>query len=216
MKLTEVKLAQLRHLCRSKRVWLFLVLGLLALYVGPLWRCVKWALSEERAFRKPDVAFITTPQKVVDKMLELAEVTEDDLLYDLGCGDARINITAAQQYGCRGIGYDISGARVEASRENVLKHGVEALVQIERADVFTLDLSPATVITLYLLPELNVKLIPQLEKLPPGVRIVSHDFDMKGVIPDQVVTIEDANDPYGDHWLFLWTTPLNKEVLSEE
>jgi hypothetical protein len=83
-------------------------------------------------------------------------------------------------------------------------------VRIEQRDVFTLDLSPASVVTLYLLPSLNVKLIPQLEKLKPGCRIVSHDFDMKGVKPDQVITLDANGDPYGDHTIYLWTTPLKR------
>jgi len=172
--------------------------------------------SRKKTFRKPDVVFVPTPQKVVDRMLELAEVKEDDLLYDLGCGNGIIVVTAAQKYGCRCVGYDISAKRVRESRANVTKNGVENLVNIERADVFTLDLSAADVITLYLLPQLNVKLIPQLERLRPGVRVVSHDFDMEGVTPDQVITIEDPEDAYGDHTLYLWTTPLKREAAKDE
>ncbi|UCC96713.1 MAG: class I SAM-dependent methyltransferase, partial [Phycisphaerales bacterium] len=134
--------------------------------------------SVTKASRKPDVIFVPTPQEVVDKMLELAQVKKDDLVYDLGCGDGRIVVTAAQKYGCRGVGYDIAPKRVRESRQNVKKNNVGHLVRIEQADIFTLDLSKANVITLYLLPSLNVKLIPQLEKLRPGSRIVSHDFDM--------------------------------------
>ncbi|MFC1653050.1 SAM-dependent methyltransferase [Planctomycetota bacterium] len=167
--------------------------------------------SGKKTFRKPDVIFVPTPKQVVDRMLELAQVKKDDLVYDLGCGDGRIVVTAAQKYGCRGKGFDISATRVKESLENVAKNGVGNLVSIERADIFTLDLRPADVITLYLLPSLNVKLIPQLDKLGPGVRIVSHDFDMEGVKPDQVITIEDSDDEYGDHTIYLWTTPLNKE-----
>jgi hypothetical protein len=167
--------------------------------------------SNKKNFRRPDVIFVPTPQKVVDRMLELAEVKKDDLVYDLGCGDGRIVVTAARKFGCRGVGFDIAAKRVEESLENVTSHGVGNLVRIERADIFTLDLRPADVITLYLLPSLNVKLIPQLDKLRPGVRIVSHDFDMKGVKPDKIITIEDTEDEYGDHTIYLWTTPLNKE-----
>jgi hypothetical protein len=167
--------------------------------------------SAKKAFRKPDVIFVPTPQKVVDRMLELAQVKKDDLVYDLGCGNAIIVATAAQKYGCRCVGYDISAKRVKESLVTVQENGVEHLVSIERADIFTLDLSPANVITLYLLPDLNVKLIPQLDKLKPGVRIVSHDFDMAGVTPDETITIEDEEDEYGDHTVYLWTTPLNKE-----
>jgi hypothetical protein len=160
--------------------------------------------------RRPDVIFVPTPPEVVAKMLELAQVKKDDLLYDLGCGDGRIVVTAAKTYGCRAVGYDISPVRVKESRENVAKNDVGHLASIEQEDIFTLDLSKANVITLYLLPSLNVKLIPQLEKLKPGCRIVSHDFDMEGVTPDQVVTVT-AGDSYGEHTVYLWTTPLKKE-----
>ena len=159
--------------------------------------------------RRPDVIFVPTPPEVVDKMLELAQVTKDDLVYDLGCGDGRIVVTAAKKYGCQAIGYDIDPQRVKESRENVQKNSVGHLVRIEHRDIFTLDLSEANVITLYLLPELNVKLIPQLDKLKPGSRIVSHDFDMKGVKPDEVVRITSDQRGAG-HTVYLWTTPLKK------
>jgi len=97
----------------------------------------------------------------------------------------------------------------------VKENGVGDLVKIEQKDIFTLDLSEANVITLYLLPSLNVKLIPQLEKLKPGSRIVSHDFDMKGVKPDQVVELK-SEDGYSQHTVYLWTTPLKKEASSTE
>ncbi|KPK36140.1 MAG: hypothetical protein AMJ65_16610 [Phycisphaerae bacterium SG8_4] len=169
-----------------------------------------------QTLREPDVIYVPTPQVVVDKMLELAQVTKDDLLYDLGCGDGRIVVTAAKDYGCRAVGYDIAPKRIKESLANVEKNKVGHLVRIEQKDIFTLDLSKANVVTLYLLPSLNVKLIPQLEKLKPGSRIVSHDFDMEGVKPDKVVTIEDEEDDYGDHTLYLWTTPLNKEDVSDQ
>jgi hypothetical protein len=160
--------------------------------------------------RRPDVVFVPTPQKVVEKMLEMAQVKKDDILYDLGCGDGRIPVTAAQKYGCRAWGFDIDPHRIQESNENVAKNGVGDLVTIRRRDIFTLDLSKADVITLYLLPSLNVKLIPQLEKMKPGCRIVSHDFSMRGVIPDEVVTVE-SDDSGLEHQIYLWTTPLKKE-----
>jgi ribosomal protein L11 methylase PrmA len=116
-------------------------------------------------------------------------------------------ITAAKKYRCRGVGYDIDPERVIDSMNNVKKNNVEDLVRIVQADVFTLDLSEADVITLYLLSELNVKLIPQLKKLKPGSRIVSHTFDMRGVIPDKVITIEDDLSNV-KHTVYLWKTPL--------
>jgi precorrin-6B methylase 2 len=161
--------------------------------------------------QKPDVIFVPTPEEVVDKMLELAKVKEGDVVYDLGCGDGRIVIAAAKKYKAKAIGYDIDPERVKDSKENVKKAGaaVEKLVTIEQKDIFTLDLSGANVITLYLLPELNVKLIPQLEKLKPGSRIVSHAFDMKGVKPKEVVQVKCADGR--ERTVYLWITPLEKE-----
>jgi SAM-dependent methyltransferase len=163
--------------------------------------------------RTPDVIFVPTPQDVVDRMLELAQVSKDDLVYDLGCGDGRIVVTAAKKYGCKAVGYDIDPQRIKESLENVQKNGVGDLVRIERKDIFTLDLSDASVVTLYLLPRLNVKLIPQLEKLKPGSRIVSHDFRMRGVKPDKSVTLTSDEDQ-AEHKIFLWTTPLQKKESS--
>jgi len=168
---------------------------------------IKGQVEEKRT---PDVIFVPTPQDVVEKMLELAEVKKDDLVYDLGCGDGRIVVTAAKTYGCKAVGYDIDPQRVGESLENVEKNNVGHLVRIEQKDIFTLDLSDANVITLYLLPSLNVKLIPQLEKLKPGSRIVSHDFRMRGVKPDRVVTLTSSHDQ-SEHKIYLWTTPLKKK-----
>jgi len=159
--------------------------------------------------RKPNVVYVPTPMVVVDKMLELAQVKQSDVVYDLGCGDGRIVVTAAKRFGCRAYGYDIDPQRVAESLDNVAKEGVGHLVTIEQKDIFTLDLSKADVVTLYLLPSLNVKLIPQLDKLRPGSRIVSHDFDMRGVKPDQVVQVT-SDGVYISHTVYLWTCPLNK------
>lgn len=164
---------------------------------------------------EPDVVYVPTPHDVVTKMLQLAAVTKKDVLYDLGCGDGRIVVMAAKKYGCRAAGFDIAPERVRESRENVKKNKVESLATIRQQDVFTLDLSPASVVTLYLLPELNVRLIPQLEKLKPGSRIVSHDFDMEGVKPDKVVHLK-SNEDNEEHTIYLWTTPLKKEKAKEQ
>jgi hypothetical protein len=167
--------------------------------------------QQAKPARKPDVVFVPTPQDVVDKMLELAQTKKEDLVYDLGCGDGRIVVTAAKTYGCKAVGYDIRPKRVRESVANVEKNNVADLVTIEQKDIFTLDLSEANVVTLYLLPELNVKLIPQLEKLAPGSRIVSHDFDMKGVKPDKVTKMTSAED-HSEHTIYLWTVPLKKKA----
>jgi len=166
----------------------------------------------ESGARKPDIVYVPTPQEVVDKMLELAKVSKDDLLYDLGCGDGRFVVTAAKRYGCRAVGYDISPRRVRESIENVEKNNVGHLVRIEQKDIFTLDLSEADVITLFLLPSLNEKLIPQLDKLKPGSRIVSYRFGMRGVLPDKTVDFTSPQDN-SQHTFYLWTTPLNKVWL---
>ena len=163
--------------------------------------------------KRPDVIFVPTPDDVVAKMLEMADVKKTDLLYDLGCGDGRIVVTAAKKVGCKAKGFDVDPQRIKESLENVKKNKVGNLVKIEQKDIFTLDLSPANVVTLYLLPSLNVKLIPQLEKLKPGSRIVSHDFDMRGVIPDREEKFKDKDG--NSHTVYLWTTPLKKESSAE-
>jgi SAM-dependent methyltransferase len=159
--------------------------------------------------RPPDVLYIPTPEVVVDRMLELARVGRDDVVYDLGCGDGRIVIAAARRFGARAVGFDIDPARVAEARRNVAAAGVERLVSIEQRDVFELDLTPATVVTLYLLPELNVRLLPQLERLRPGARIVSHDFDIAGVAPSQTLALRPH--PGGPaHDIYFFETPLRR------
>lgn len=169
------------------------------------------ATAEEKV---PDIEYVPTPENVVAKMLDVAKPTKNDVVYDLGCGDARIIITAAKKFGAKGIGYDIDPVRVKESRENVKKAGVENLVTIEQKDIFTVDLSPASIVTLYLLPELNVRLIPQLEKLKPGSRIISHDFDMEGAEPEKWWTViaKDHRDKNKDreHYVYFWKTPLKR------
>lgn len=128
--------------------------------------------------RKPDIFYLPTPQPVVDAMLEMAKVTKNDVIYDLGSGDGRIPITAAKMYGARGIGIDIDPERIKEANANAQKEGVTDKVKFLNADIFEYDFSDATVVTLYLLPSLNEKLIPQLKKLKPGTRIVSHAFMM--------------------------------------
>jgi SAM-dependent methyltransferase len=159
--------------------------------------------------RKPDIFYVPTPQPVVDKMLEVVKVTRKDVVYDLGCGDGRIPVTAAKKYGVRAWGFDINPVRVKESLENVEKNNVKDRVTIKLQDIFELDLSKADVITLYLLPQLNVKLIPQLDKLKPGCRIVSHDFNMEGVRPKREMTYTPPGER--EHRIYLWVTPLEKE-----
>ncbi|MBX3261461.1 MAG: methyltransferase domain-containing protein [Labilithrix sp.] len=163
--------------------------------------------------RTPDIEYVPTPENVVDKMLEVANVKKGDVLYDLGCGDGRIVVTAAKKLGIKAYGFDLDPQRIKESKENAKSAGVEHLVTFEQKDIFDVDLSPATVVTLYLLPELNVRLIPQLEKLKPGSRIVSHDFDMEGVTYEKWWTViaKDHQTPRDrEHYVYLWKTPLRK------
>jgi SAM-dependent methyltransferase len=187
---------------------LFLVGLLLAVMASPAFFFLP-LLGQDKTLREPDVIFVPTPQEVVDKMLEMADVRPGEVVYDLGCGDGRIPVTAAKKYGVNAWGFDINPVRVKESLDNVERNNVKKLVTIKLADVFELDLSKADVITLYLLPQLNVKLIPQLDKLKPGCRIVSHDFDMEGVRPKRQITFTPSGGR--EHRIFLWVTPLEKE-----
>jgi SAM-dependent methyltransferase len=167
------------------------------------------AQPQDKPQRTPDVIYVPTPYEVVDKMLELADVRKGEVVYDLGCGDGRIPIAAAKKFGVKTFGWDINPERVKESLENVDKANVKKLVTIQLGDIFELDLSKADVVTLYLLPSLNVKLIPQLEKLKPGCRIVSHDFDMQGVRPKRAITFAPPGER--EHRIYLWETPLERE-----
>ena len=155
------------------------------------------------------VEFVATPHDVVDRMLELAQVGPDDVVYDLGCGDGRIVVAAAKQYGCRAVGFELDRLRVREARENTARAGVADRVTIELKDALTVDLRPATVVTLYLGPELNARLIPQLQQLTPGSRIVSHDFGIKGFPPDKTVRVT-SRETNRDHLIHLWNGPLGE------
>ena len=138
-----------------------------------------FALPQEPQLRKPDVFYVPTPPAVVEAMLKMANVTGTDVVYDLGCGDGRIPITAAQKYGARGIGIDIDPVRIAEAKENAKTAGVADKVTFLNQDLFTSDFKDATVVTLYLLPSLKEKLMPKLQaELKKGTRIVSHAFDM--------------------------------------
>jgi ribosomal protein L11 methylase PrmA len=137
------------------------------------------AQTPAAAARTPDVVYVPTPQAVVDAMLAMAKVKDTDVVYDLGCGDGRIPITAASKHGARGVGIDIDPRRIEEANQNAKAAGVTGKVTFLQQDLFESDIKDATVVTLYLLPSLNLKLMPKLQKeLKPGTRIVSHAFDM--------------------------------------
>ena len=142
--------------------------------------------AQEAPLREPDVHYVPTPQAVVDAMLKMAAVTRTDVVYDLGCGDGRIPITAAARYGARGVGIDIDPRRISEAHENAKLAGVTGRVAFLIQDLFTSDFEDATVVTLYLSPSLNQRLIPKLKaELKPGARIVSHAFDMGPTWPPE-------------------------------
>jgi ribosomal protein L11 methylase PrmA len=157
--------------------------------------------SAQQPLRSPDVIFVPTPQEVVDAMLKLAKVTKNDVVYDLGSGDGRIPITAAKAYGARGVGIDIDPQRIKEATENLKNSGVGDRVKFLNQDLFTTDISEATVVTLYLLPSLNLKLMPKLNKeLKPGTRIVSHAFDMGDWKPEKELDVDGRK-------VYFWTIP---------
>jgi ribosomal protein L11 methylase PrmA len=140
------------------------------------------------AAREPDVIYVPTPQELVEDMLRLADVKRGDVLYDLGSGDGRIPVTAAKKYGIRAVGIDIDPERIREAHANARRRGVAKLVTFRQQDLFTADFREATVVTLYLLPNLNLKLRPQLlQQLRPGTRVVSHQFDMGDWKPDKTL-----------------------------
>ncbi|MBM3340553.1 MAG: class I SAM-dependent methyltransferase [Betaproteobacteria bacterium] len=153
------------------------------------------------AQRTPDVIFVPTAFETVNAMLKLAEVTSKDIVYDLGCGDGRFVVTAAQQFGARGVGIDIDPQRIQEARELAKRTGADNKVRFIEGDLFEADISEATVVTLYLLTRLNIKLRPKLQKeLKPGTRIVSHAFDMGDWTPEKTQNV-------GGSTIYLWRIP---------
>jgi len=160
---------------------------------------VNLALAQEGKI----VPYVPTPQEVVDRMLELAEVKKGDVVYDLGSGDGRIVVTAAKKYGVKAIGFEIDPQRIKESHENIKKAGVENLVEIRQQDIRTVDLAAASVLTMYLLPEVNLMIRPNIWKqMKPGSRVVSHDFDMGDWKPLKTEQIKDGTS--WEHTLYLW------------
>jgi len=171
--------------------WLVLVL-LIAIGCSPV---AVWTDGE--------VPFVPTPPEVVDRMLEMAQVKSGDVIYDLGSGDGRIIIRAAKRYGVKGVGIEIDAELVQKAKDNAFKENVGHLVEFRLQDALTVDISPATVVTLYMLPEFNAKLRPIFEKqLKPGSRVVSHDFEIQGWVPDKVERIK--GDFFHDHTVLLF------------
>ena len=150
-----------------------------------------------------EVPFVRSTPEVIDRMLELAQVRKGDLIYDIGSGDGAIIIRAAKKYGVRGVGIEIDEGLVAKARANAFQEKVQDLVEFRSADAFTVDVSPATVVTLYMLPDFNAKLRPILDRqLRPGTRVVSHDFEIPGWVPDKVELVK--GDFIHDHKVLLF------------
>ena len=165
---------------------------------------IHFAQAQVRQAQTPDVIFVPTPQDVVDEMLRIADVKKGDVLYDLGSGDGRIPVTAAKRFGVRAVGIDVDPERIREANENARRNGVTDLVKFRQEDLFKADFREATVVTLYLLPDLNVKLRPKLwAELKPGSRIVSHQFDMGNWKPERKLELNGRT-------IYLWTIPERK------
>ena len=156
--------------------------------------------------RQLDVPYVPTPDQVVEEMLAMAQVKGSDILYDLGSGDGRIPITAAKKFGTRGVGIDLNPVRVEEAKANAAKAGVTDKVRFMEGDIFKADFSEATVVTLYLLPNVNLKLKPTILAMKPGTRVVSHNYDMGDWAPEnsKKLTINGT-----DHYVYFWRVPEN-------
>lgn len=161
------------------------------------------------------VEYVPTPNDVVDRMLELAEVTARDVLYDLGCGDGRILVAAAKTYGCHTRGCDLDPLRVGESRANALENGVADLVTVELKELSQWDLRGATVVTMYLSPAFNASLLGQFKQLQPGARIISHNFPIPGIRHESLTKMTSQED--GDmHHIYLYRCPLEKAASLED
>lgn len=165
--------------------------------------------GREPARRVPDVVYVPTPQPVVDEMLRIANVGAGDVLYDLGSGDGRIPITAAQRWGTRGVGIDIDPDRIAEANAGARQAGVTDKVRFIEGDMFDADLSDATVVTLYLLPRLNLRLRPTLLALKPGTRIVTHNYHMGDWEPQQQTIV-------GDSVVYFWTVPERTPTFTDD
>ena len=164
--------------------------------------------------REPDVPYVPTTPEAVEAMLKLADVKKTDVLYDLGCGDGRIVIAAAKTFGARGVGIDIDPQRIKEAKENAKRAGVEDLVRFELGDLLEAKFSEATVVTLFLLPRINLKLKPRLlEQLKPGTRVVSNTFDMGEWKAEKESTVDNEDFDTGlSRKFFLWTIPASKQA----
>jgi precorrin-6B methylase 2 len=169
---------------------------------------ISGATAAQQAQKAPEVPYVPTTQVAVEAMLKLAGVTRDDVVYDLGCGDGRIVITAAKLYGARGVGIDIDPQRIREAHENAKRAGVEQLVRFEENDLFKANIREASVVTLFLLTSVNARLRPKLlQELRPGTRVVSNTFEMGDWKPEKLFTVDSGDADYFSKKLYLWTIP---------
>jgi protein-L-isoaspartate O-methyltransferase len=193
---------------KNVRKWLWLVLLVIVIVPAGIHLEIshqsRYADAQESIFEnKKIVPFVPSPQEVVDKMVDLAGVKKGDVVYDMGSGDGRIVITAAKK-GAKAVGFEIDGDLVKESRENIRRAGVHDLAEIRHQDILTVDFTPATVVTMYLLPDVNLKLKPNLlSQLKPGSRVVSHSFDMGDWRPEKVERVNGRT-------IYLWIVPAKK------
>lgn len=181
---------------------------LLLAFAGPM---APAGYAQQRAQDRAglDVHYVPTPQSVVDKMLEMADVKQDDYLIDLGSGDGRIPITAAKKFGTHGMGVDLDPARIQDANENAKRQRVTDKVEFKQQDLFETDISKASVLTMYLLSSINMRLRPRiLEEAKPGTRVVSHSFGMGDWKPDRVEKVDGKT-------IFLWIVPEAKEKRAD-
>ena len=165
------------------------------------------ASAQDKA--EPDVVYVPTPNDIVSKMLKEVKLKKTDVLFDLGCGDGRIVVTAARKYGCKGVGYEIDPTRLKECAANIKKHKVEKLVTIKNKNLFDADLSKASVIATYLLAEMNEKLIPQFQKMKKGSRIVTHEYEITGIKYEKRLEVKSREDNEV-HFIYLYKVPLQK------
>jgi len=198
----------------GRKLMVVLVLGCLVIEASFFGRRLLIQRSENAVYDSTptprprlNAPYVISDDAVVDKMVELAQISKDDVVYDLGCGDGRIIVTAALRSGCRGVGFDLDPERVAEANRNVEIHDVSQSVSIKQQDIFEVDLSKANVAVMYLLPWMMQKLTPQFEQMQPGSRIVSHDFYIEGVEPERVAQVQ-VNPNDTNHYIFVYTTPL--------
>ena len=158
--------------------------------------------------KQPEVPYVPTADRVLDQMLDVAKITKEDVVFDLGCGDGRIVIEAAKRFGARGVGVDIDPLRIKEANDNARAAGVQNRVTFILQDLFEANISSATVVMMYLLPEVNMRLRPKLlGELKPGTRIVSHNYDLGDWKPLRTITVKQVETTNSDHTVYFWVVP---------